>query len=68
MVKTLPDFIVNEYLTVDDLAKRWKKNIFTIYHWKRKKKGFPKSHRIFNNVVFKIEDVIRYEESMVKDK
>lgn len=66
MAKTLPEFIVNEYLTVDDLAKRWHKNKFTIYHWQKTKKGFPKANRIFNNILFKIQDVINYEKEVLK--
>lgn len=64
--KKLPEFIVNEYLTVSDLAKRWKKNIFTIYHWQKTKKNFPKAQRIFGNIVFKIQDVINYEKEILK--
>ena len=57
-------YIVNEYLTVDDLAVRWGKNKFTIYRWKDTKKDFPKSYRIFGNVLFKIQDIIAYEKKI----
>lgn len=58
------EFIVNEYLTVDDLAQRWKKNKFTIYRWKDTKKDFPKPYKIFGNVLFKIKDIIAYEKKL----
>lgn len=58
---TRSDILADEYLTVDELAKRWKKNKFTIYRWKDEKKDFPEQYRIFGNVLFKRKDVIIYE-------
>lgn len=56
--------VLCEYLTIEDLAKRWKKHKFTIYRWKDEKKNFPKQHRIFGNILFKIQDVIAYEKEI----
>lgn len=56
--------ILDEYLTVEDLAMRWRKNKFTIYRWKDKKPDFPKSHKIFGNILFKIKDIEAYEKKL----
>lgn len=58
------EIVLNEYLTVEDLAIRWRKNKFTIYRWKDKKPDFPKPHRIFGNVLFKIKDILAYEKKI----
>jgi len=52
-----------KFLTVKELAERWRKCIYTIYRWKDSKPDFPPEIRQGKNgIVFDIQDVIRYEE------
>lgn len=65
------EFVLNEYLTIEELAIRWKKNKFTIYHIKDKNPDFPRQYKFFGkNILFKIKDVIDFEEKhhLIKDK
>lgn len=63
------DFIVNEYLTIEELAERWKRNKFTIYRIKDKYKDFPKQYVLASGkskILFKIKEVIEFEEKYMK--
>ena len=63
------DFIVNEYITIDELAARWKRNKFTIYHIKDKYKDFPKQYKLpagKSKILFKIKDIIEFEQKYMK--
>lgn len=52
-----------KFLTVKELAERWRKCIYTIYRWKDCKPDFPPEIRQGKNgIVFDIQDVIKYEE------
>lgn len=63
------DFEINEYLTIDELAKRWKRNKFTIYHIKDNYKDFPKQYKLptgKSKILFKIKDIIEFEQKYMK--
>lgn len=63
MEKQKREFVVCEYMTIDELAKRWRKNKFTIYHIKDKHPDFPRQYKFFGkNILFKIAEVIDFEE------
>jgi len=69
MKKIDKEFIINEYLTIDELAIRWKKNKFTIYNMKDKNKDFPKQYKFFGGrILFKIKEVIDFEEKHINVK
>lgn len=64
------DFIINEYLTIEELAERWKRNKFTIYAIKDKYKDFPKQYKLAggkSKILFKVKDVIEFEEKYMKN-
>lgn len=63
------DFIINEYLTIDELAKRWKRNKFTIYHIKDKYQDFPRQYKLAggSKILFKIKEVIEFEQKYMKN-
>lgn len=63
------DFEVYEYITIDELAERWKRNKFTIYHIKDKYKDFPKQYKLAggkSKILFKIQDIIEFEQKYMK--
>lgn len=64
------DFILNEYITIDELAERWKRNKFTIYKIKDKYKDFPKQYKLAggkSKILFKVKEVIEFEERYMKN-
>lgn len=64
------DFILNEYLTIEELAERWKRNKFTIYAIKDKYKDFPKQYKLAggkSKILFKVKEVIEFEEKYMKN-
>ena len=63
------DFEIYEYLTIEELAKRWKRNKFTIYHIKDKYKDFPKQYKLIggSKILFKIKEVIEFEQKYMKN-
>lgn len=64
------DFIINEYLTIEELAERWKRNKFTIYIIKDKYKDFPKQYKLAggkSKILFKVKEVIEFEEKHMKN-
>lgn len=63
------DFEIYEYLTIEELAKRWKRNKFTIYHIKDQCKDFPKQYKLIggSKILFKIKDIIEFEQKYMKN-
>lgn len=64
------DFIINEYLTIEELAERWKRNKFTIYAIKDKYKDFPRQYKLAggkSKILFKVKEVIEFEEKYMKN-
>ncbi|MBQ7412668.1 MAG: hypothetical protein IJ077_08660 [Eubacterium sp.] len=63
------NFEVYEYITIDELAERWKRNKFTIYKIKDKYKDFPTQYKLAggkSKILFKIKEVIKFEEKYMK--
>jgi hypothetical protein len=58
-----------QFLTIKELAARWRKCIYTIYRWKDSKPDFPAQFRQGEKgIVFDIQDVIRYEKRIKAKK
>lgn len=58
---------IKEFLTVNELAERWRCNTRNIYRQGKRPAGFPKAIRLFGGknkkILFRMSDVIEYEKS-----
>lgn len=57
-----------EFLTIKELATRWKISVWTLYRWKISIADFPKSYGFSKkNYLFKIQDVKEYEKKKLQE-
>lgn len=60
--------VEDHYLTASDLVKRWGKSISTgtLANWRHGKKG-PRFYKISGRVLYKLADVVEWEESQRRE-
>ena len=54
------------FITINELAARWRVNPLAVYRRKDKDKDFPCQYKVLGKVLFKLKDIERYEKSRVK--
>jgi hypothetical protein len=52
------------FLTSRELADRWSCVLGTLAHWVKSKPGFPRPIRIGHRWLWRVDDVIAYEERL----
>lgn len=57
-----------QMLTEEELAKRWQISTRTLQYWRRDGKGCPFIDIGRNTIRYRLEDVIAYEESRIKNQ
>lgn len=57
----------DEFMTQDELAKRWRISVQTLYLWRKAGKG-PPFIQIGGRPLYRRADVLEYEENILQNK
>jgi hypothetical protein len=53
------------FITVKELAARWRVNPLAVYRRKDKDADFPRQYKMLGKVLFKLKDIERYENKKI---
>lgn len=53
------------FITIKELAERWRVNPLQVYRNKDIDSDFPKAYKPFGKILFKLKDVEKYEKSRI---